>query len=66
MSFFCFIAFLPVSCVAAILMLYVSPFVFWCSPEHPLMKTRARSILGGEQHSFQEYAESGVTSRFDN
>lgn len=35
------------------------------SPEHPLMKTRARSILGGEQHSFQEYAESGVTSRSD-
>lgn len=29
------------------------------------MKTRARSILGGEQHSFQEYAESGVTSRSD-
>ncbi|XP_062217685.1 serine/threonine-protein kinase EDR1-like [Phragmites australis] len=35
------------------------------SPEHPLMRARGRSILGGEKQSFQEYTESGVASRSD-
>ncbi|XP_062206482.1 serine/threonine-protein kinase EDR1-like [Phragmites australis] len=35
------------------------------SPEHPLMRAKGRSILGGEKQSFQEYAESGVASRSD-
>ncbi|KAK3165049.1 hypothetical protein QOZ80_1AG0028300 [Eleusine coracana subsp. coracana] len=33
------------------------------SPEHPLMRARGRSILGGEKNSFQEYAENAVASR---
>ncbi|ONM39390.1 ATP binding protein [Zea mays] len=36
-----------------------------CSPEHPLMRARGRSILGGEKQSFQEYTESGAASRSD-
>lgn len=39
-------------------------FFPWCSPEHPLTRARGRSILGAERQSFQEYAESGVASRF--
>ncbi|TVU35574.1 hypothetical protein EJB05_17472 [Eragrostis curvula] len=35
------------------------------SPEHPLMRARGRSILGGEKQSFQEYAENAVASRSD-
>lgn len=35
------------------------------SPEHPLMRARGRSILGGEKQSFQEYTESGAASRSD-
>jgi hypothetical protein len=34
-----------------------------CSPEHPLMRAKGRSILGGERQSFQEYTDV-VTSRF--
>jgi hypothetical protein len=41
-------------------------FLSWCSPEHPLMRARGRSILGGEKQSFQEYTESGAASRFVN
>jgi hypothetical protein len=44
---------------------FSSFFFFWCSPEHPLMRARGRSILGGEKQSFQEYAENAVASRFD-
>ena len=39
---------------------------FFPSPEHPLMKARGRSILGGEKQPFQEYTESGAASRFAN
>jgi hypothetical protein len=43
----------------------LSSFFFpWYSPEHPLMRARGRSILGGEKQSFQEYAENTVASRF--
>lgn len=34
------------------------------SPEHPLMRAKGRSILGGERQSFQEYTDV-VTSRSD-
>lgn len=34
-----------------------------CSPEHPLMRAKGRSILGGDRQSFQEYTDR-VTLRF--
>jgi len=48
---------------------FVLHFIFrflFPSPEHPLMRARGRSILGGEKQSFQEYTESGAASRFAN
>ena len=49
--------------------MFVLHFIFrflFPSPEHPLMRARGRSILGGEKQSFQEYTESGAASRFAN
>ncbi|XP_039127182.1 serine/threonine-protein kinase EDR1-like isoform X2 [Dioscorea cayenensis subsp. rotundata] len=35
------------------------------SPEHPLSRARARSMLGGDRQSFREYADGVATSRSD-
>uniref|UniRef100_A0A1D1Y907 non-specific serine/threonine protein kinase n=2 Tax=Anthurium amnicola TaxID=1678845 RepID=A0A1D1Y907_9ARAE len=35
------------------------------SPEHSLLRARGRSMLGGEKHSYREYANSVAPSRSD-
>ncbi|CAA7408577.1 unnamed protein product [Spirodela intermedia] len=35
------------------------------SPEHPLFRARGRSMLGGEKHSYGEYADGVASSRSD-
>ncbi|KAH7657793.1 Non-specific serine/threonine protein kinase protein [Dioscorea alata] len=35
------------------------------SPEHPLSRARARSMLGGDRQSFREYTDGVATSRSD-
>lgn len=61
MNICCFVVFKPE--VPVFLLVFFS-FFFFPSPEHPLMRARARSILGGEKQPFQEYTESGSASRF--
>ncbi|GJM93602.1 hypothetical protein PR202_ga10169 [Eleusine coracana subsp. coracana] len=51
------------ACKICSVSVFSSFFFPWCSPEHPLMRARGRSILGGEKNSFQEYAENAVASR---
>lgn len=46
---------------------YVTDFyicIGYCSPEHPSLRARGRSMLGGDRRSFREYPDDVGPSRF--